>query len=163
MALTIIVSLPVVFEVIPKLSSSIASIIVGIVFLLRFYDFYDSYHYFDKRFHHLETITNILEDAKFKKTVIKMDEKLRKELFIMDWGLPIESLLLSSMNHPESPLSFKAVDESFAVSPAPDSLFSCFQLSPQSILDKNYFKLEQSPYHIIKYEDLLTTVPNQGQ
>lgn len=163
MALTIIISLPFVFEVVPKLSSSIASMVVGIIFLLRFYDLSDSFHYFNKRFHHLEKITNILEEAKFKKTVIKMDEKLRKELFIMDWGLPIESLLLSSMNHPESPLSFKAVDESFVISPAQDSIFSCFQLSPQSILDKNYFKLEKSPYHTIKYDDLLTTVPYPAQ
>ena len=108
-------------------------------FIIRFCYIANGYFFFHQRYQQLEKVTYSLYEKNIPKALIKEEGKLADEKYLMSWGLPVESMMLADVNGYKNPVTFKIVDKNFKASESIDSFYSCFKFSPNSILDKKYF------------------------
>lgn len=151
MALSIIISLPIIYEIYNRLHVSKTFIyIISFFFIIRFCYIANGYFFFHHRYQQLEKVTYSLYEKNIPKALIKEEGKLADEKYLMSWGLPVESMMLADVNGYKNPVTFKIVDKNFKASESIDSFYSCFKFSPNSILDKKYFIINTTR----KYETL---------
>ena len=65
----------------------------------------------------------------------------------MDWGLPIESLMLSKVEGKNVQATFKIVYDTIPSLHTTDSFYSCFDIQPVKILNKSYFAIDSTQYY----------------
>lgn len=73
----------------------------------------------------------------------------------MDWGLPIESLLLSQIEGNKVQATFKIVYDTVPFLNTTDSFYSSFDIQPVHILNPDYFMLDSTQF----YETFKDTKP----
>lgn len=149
MALAVIAATPFVMEVLPRLKPAVVAGIVAGIFLVRLCYIGQAYTFFNDRYACLEKITERLHEQKISKAVMMLDEKRANELFIMDWGLPIESIMLSSLKNYDPQVTFKLLKDP-EIRPLPaDSFYSCFSIKPISEMDRRYYRLDTSSQYTV--------------
>lgn len=143
MALSLILVIPFVIHIVPRISSQkVVLILFLVIFATRLGYIAQAYPYFLGRFNQLDRMTSSLQEEGTHNALFIMDKKTADSLFIMDWGLPIESMMLSKTKGYNIPTTFKGVDTAFKIRPVKDSFYSCFSVDAISSLDKRYFKLD---------------------
>lgn len=151
MALSIILLTPFVIEAIPELKlNRISFVLVIAIFAIRLAYIFNSYSYFHNRFVRLETITHTLQKQGISKALFIQNPAITDSQFIMSWGLPIESMMLSKAEGYTPQTTFKIVDENFKIEPLVDSFYSSFEKQPISFLDPKYFQLDTTQYKVFK-------------
>jgi len=149
--LSVIISTPFVLylpEMIRK--AGLIAAVFAALFFTRLGYIHHSFTYFHNRLEQLDQLTNTLAQQKINKAVIVEDKSITNQLFIMDWGLPVESLLLSELNGMKPAVTFKLVDQQFETRQLKDSFYSCFEVQPVSLLNKKYFSIDTThSYHVI--------------
>lgn len=147
-ALSIIISTPLAIW---SMKNRKASVMILIIFGIRLGYIFNSYDYFHQRYKNLEAVTHTLQQSDINKAVILEDQKKSEELFIMDWGLPIESLLLSKMEEHDIQTTFKIVREPILIPQNTDSFHAAFKLQSIESLNDKYFILDSTKnYEVIK-------------
>lgn len=149
MAFSLIIATPFVYYFLAAAKK--AKLIIGFVafiFLVRLVYIHDAYLFFHERYQQLEKLTLDLSSKGQDKVLIQRNKEL-EQTFIMDWGLPVESLMLSKMKGIKQPVSFKLVDENFIPSTAVDSFYAPFKLIPVSDLNSNYFQPNKTGNYIL--------------
>ncbi|HMO37909.1 MAG TPA: hypothetical protein PKC76_06775 [Saprospiraceae bacterium] len=151
MALSIIMMTPFVIDMIPafRQKSLIPSLFI-LIFSIRILYILESFSYFNNRYTALEKITVQLQAQDIKKALIVQDKATADSIFIMDWGLPAESMMLSVIKGFEPPVTFKVITPDFIITQPRDSFYSCFDLQAISRLNSKYFQPDTTqPYLII--------------
>ncbi len=110
---------------------------------------------FQQRLEWTNTVINQMEKKNFQKLIITDVDKSIKESIILPWGLPVESLILSSAWSPSSSRTF-LIDQTERGGKGNDIFLSCFEDIQIDKLNKTYFNLDKSSgYQIAKYTELM--------
>lgn len=150
MALSIIMMAPFVIDMIPAFrQKSLATSLLVIIFSIRMFYILQSFPYFNARYTALEKITAHLQAQDIKKALIVQDTNTSDSIFIMDWGLPAESMMLSVIKGYEPPVTFKVITPDFIITQPRDSFYSCFDLQAITWLNNKYFQLDTTQNYII--------------
>lgn len=163
MIISIVIMLPIVYftNEIKRLNN--ASLLLIILFSLQFiYKFYGSYQYFDTRLKNVNSIIEFCNKKNITKGLVIVDKSIINEYFIMDWGLPVETLSFSH-NYSEKEITVKSITpeekEKFTFSlNNTDTFLHCFKSLPiDSCVSSVFFDLESnSSYEILPTEELLS-------
>ncbi len=152
-ALSIIISTPLAIW---SMKNRKAFVILLIIFGIRLLYIFNSYDYFHQRYKNLETVRHSLQQSGINKAIIIEHQEKSEELFIMDWGLPIESLLLSKMKGHDIQTTFKVVREPILIPHNTDSFHAAFKLQSIESINDKYFILDNTQnYEVIKGVDNL--------
>ena len=159
MAFAIIVATPFVFQVIPAMRGAVAVGVMAFIFLVRLAYIGYSYRDFDSRFAMLDNLTQTLHQSGIRKAVITMENPPRDQVFFMDWGTPVESMMLSDLRGYAQPITFKIVSPDFVLPQHSALLFlNCFGTDTIRKINMQYFPLDTtSPYKTLRWNDLPTS------
>ncbi|HTO16064.1 MAG TPA: hypothetical protein VLZ83_09845 [Edaphocola sp.] len=150
--LSIILAAPFVWYIFKfQVNKKIISIIFISIFSIRLFFIFDAYQFFHHRFKNLQSINNTLYDQNIHKALIIAEEQAANAYFVMSWGLPVESMLLSKLENKNPVVTFKIVPPDFKVQNIADSFYSCFTILPQSFLNKDYILIDsKQEYKVIE-------------
>lgn len=110
---------------------------------------------FQQRLEWTNTVIKQMEKKNFQKLIITDVDNSIKESIILPWGLPVESLILSSARSPSSSRTF-LIDQTERGGKGNDIFLSCFEDIQIDKLNKTYFNLDKSSgYQIVKYTELM--------
>jgi hypothetical protein len=155
MALAIIIGTPFAYFLWPQMKPAMGSVVLILLFSIRFYYIQASATLFEKRYTAIGSITQQLHARGINKAVLIKDLPA-EHLFLTDWGTPVESLLYSSLQGYEPQVSFKLVDNKPDTLPATDRFISCFEEMQIKALNARYFKLDTSkPYQVLPLSQFL--------
>lgn len=147
-ALAIIVSTP---AAIWAINYKNAHVILLLIFTIRMVYIFASYHFFHHRYTNLETALNTIQGKNLNKVLVIDGYQKAQETFIMDWGLPIESMMLSNIQGDKIQSTFKVVYDNPQIIQAKDSLYSSFNIQSMEILNTQYFNLDTTKrYEVIE-------------
>ncbi len=148
MCWSIILSAPFVFYVFNSIKDT--KIIVAVfvfIFLSKAPSLYTSSIKFQKRVDFLESIVADSQSQNKTKSYLKSDKYLELNLeseLLMTWGLPVESLLLSSMDSNTPTTTVKLFEKDKQVSIATDSVYTAFKFVHIDKLNSRYFILDKT-------------------
>jgi hypothetical protein len=144
MALAIIIATPFVLQVLPQLNGKTMAVLFAAIFIIRLGYIGNAYQLFNRRLTTVERITDNLHKQHIDKATFLIGKSHSDELFVYNWGLPIESIMISELKHYSPRVTFKVVTDSLSIryTPGRDSFFSCFNLVPVKEQDKRYFSLD---------------------
>lgn len=130
-------------------SKAIVLPVFSIIVLVRLFYIFDAYQFYHHRLKNLETLTDALHEKQINKAIIVSDKVTSDAHFVMDWSLPTESILLSTIKGYQPAITFKVVDANFEFRQLSDSFYSNFNIVPISELNKRYFVVDNvQDYHI---------------
>jgi len=143
--LAIILATPFVMQIFDVLKSK--KLVLGIfavIVAVRLFYIFDAYQFYHHRFENLDAVTTKLHEQGINKALIVADEKTANKDFVMTWGTPTESMLLSSVKQYDPLVTFKIVDKNFEIRPIADSFHACFNVLPNSFLNRHYFNIDST-------------------
>lgn len=153
-ALTIIVAAPAVFYVLPKMRGAMAVAAMLLVCAIRLAYICDAYGFFNRRLMLLSSLTKSLHQAHISKAVITMDGHARDIVFYMDWGTPVESMMLSDLKGYTRQITFKIVGPEYVLPQPNKTLFlNCFGTDSIKAVDARYFPVDSSAYRVLTWSD----------
>lgn len=157
MALCLIIATPLVLQLAEtKINKHLITLLFLIIFSIRLGYIFDAYGYFRNRLNHLTHLIEVLAEKQISKALIVSEKSFSDELFIMDWGLPVESLMLSKVKGYTIPVTFKVVQQDFKIIPEQDSFYSCFGKQALTELNTDYFQPDTTKqYTVIQDLELL--------
>jgi len=142
MCMSIIMATPFVFEVLGRLRTSrIVLIAAVIIFGLQIPKLYQGLTKFQSRLVSLENLVDKAANAKISKGYV-IEKSSLNDTFLMTWGLPIETLLLSSIETDKPATTIKPLKADRKVILTKDSVYTAFDLIPISDLDSDHFRLD---------------------
>jgi hypothetical protein len=139
------------------------AIFIILILLVRLCYIGISYEYFHKRLKNLELALEGVENKQITKALIVDSREKSNEKFIMDWGLPVESILLSKLQGKDVQTSIKVVTDIPTPLPKAHALYSCFGIEPIRNLNFVYFDLDSTtPYRLfVGIDELVETEGTQ--
>jgi hypothetical protein len=160
MVLGIIVATPFVLHLIPRLRPGAALLILSIVFGIRIVYTCLSFVLFDARYRSESAIVEALHRQGIHKAFIVAEKSVSNRLFVMDWGSPWESILLSNLKGYAPQITFQIVEPSFNVPEQnAQSFVTPFYKIEARQLNPRYFQIDSlSSYRVLKLEELLPYV-----
>lgn len=154
MAMAIIVATPFVFYFLPVLREKQILGLVAAILLIRLIYIGFSFSQFNERFISLRDHVDALRGSGVTKVLIENTPEL-KEKYLMNWGLPVESLMFSAMEERAQPVTFKVIEPGEKDLISSDSFYSSFRIMKIAELNPYYFKLDTiQPYRITSFQDL---------
>lgn len=114
---------------------------------------------YTKRLQNLDKLTTYTSAKDITKGILILDSEQSKKYFLMDWGLPIETLFRSTIQG-KTPLTVKPMtNDSLKLNEAlnlkEDKFISCFRLDSIITLPKKYLNLDTTnTYQIIPISEL---------
>lgn len=151
--LSIILATPIVFYL-QDIKTNIRwiAVVTCFVFAVRLGYIGNSFFLFHERYKTIETIINTMQEKGMYKLLIAEDKQVSEKIFLMDWGLPVESMVLSQINGNNTLHTFKIVTDSIPLINNSDSFYSCFSIEHKNKLNAQYFVLDTTEnYHRIKH------------
>lgn len=149
-----IIALPLAFHnhLLPFSKKWFAGLIL-IAFLWRGLEIYRASDYFTKRLEQLESLVISCNELSQGPVLLYTNDQQSHNL-IMDWGLPVESLLHSNLNTHLTSTSCKIISD--ATNLQLDSVFHApFKIMPLDTLNSNYFKFKEwGRYKLVEIEAL---------
>lgn len=102
MPLTLFVIIPLLFDIVPFINKKkVVVLLFSIIFVIRLLTIYNHHKPYTNRVSWLqEQLDNNQRNYTSNKIIIPFSKELEQKLY-MTWGIPYESLLLSSLNNPE--------------------------------------------------------------
>ncbi len=145
MGLSIIWAAPFVFHVIPCIKPSVVFPALLFVYAVSILNIASSFSYFNNRLNKLQQVVSWLHKNEVNKALFIQKDASAQQDFIMTWGLPVESLFLSSITNSNQPaITFKLVDSNFNTNEqSTDSFYSCFSTESIQNIDTNFIKIDK--------------------
>lgn len=135
----------------------------SIIVLVRLFYIFDAYQFYHHRFENLDAVITRLHDQGINKALIVAENDAANDRFVMTWGTPTESMLLSGVKGYKPFVTFKIVDPNFVIRPIADSFHSCFNVLPNSFLDRHYFNIDSTQdYKVFEGLDQFPVESNQA-
>ena len=154
MALSIILATPFVLWILKSTKYYLSTLLLICIFSIRIGYIVHSYSYFNERFLTLERHVQNLKNKNIYKALLINDSKNSTDQYIISWGLPIESLLLSKLNNDSIQTTFKIIENTPQDNGNKKTFHSSFKTIPIFNLNRAYFNLDSSqPYTIINSLD----------
>jgi hypothetical protein len=144
-AFGMLAALPFVHTGLGRLSNLRVVAVLLLVFVSRWPPLYAGYQYFHSRYERLERLTT--SHAGQKLLIVSPTDKTN-EAFIIDWGLPVESLLLSQTLGYKPQTTIKVTSALPADQPGRDAFYGCFKTEPVDTLNSFYFQLDTGVYQV---------------
>lgn len=129
-------------------------IMLSLIFLVRIVYLYDSYLFFHQRLEKLQLATAYLQEQGKNKVLFPRNKEL-SDHYLMDWGLPVESIMLTQLEGRNPQATFKLVDENVEVRTGVDSFYTSFKYLPMSDLNPDYFHLDPQQEYLLLDEEVL--------
>ena len=157
--IAIIVATPFVFDFLPRLKSSTAAWVLAVIFVVRILYIISFLQPFTERNNMTEKILAQMRKKGIDKLALYNDAHLMS-VSKLYWGLPYESLYISSMdgNKPQLTFLFVNPDEKQIMENIknPKLFVEAFGGFPSSLLNKDYFQVDSTkPYTVMTYAELL--------
>ncbi|HET8573566.1 MAG TPA: hypothetical protein VFL76_06815 [Edaphocola sp.] len=154
-ALAIILAAPLVFDFCIPDPENIVALILVTVFGIRLAYILCAFSYFDSRFRRLVRLVDTLQSKNIHKAVIVEKQQQSEGNFIMAWGLPVESMMLSEIQGYPVQTTLKIMaDRPEILMNATDSIYAPFDKKPAAVLNRQYFHLDtMQRYRVLSAED----------
>ncbi len=151
MGLSLIVCTPFLFETMKYIKkSNIALALFVLIYLLKIPHLSTSLEKFKMRLTHLEANVEEAKSQQIQKGIL-IDSDDLKEKFLVNWGVPIESTLLSSLNSKKAPTTIKIINSGSHYSTSTDSFYTAFEFVPISKLNSKYFEFSnETRYEVLR-------------
>lgn len=153
-ALAILLATPLAFKF-AKSETTYVFLVFAIFFGIRLVYIFDSFSYFDARYQRLNRFVTVLQQKDIEKAVIVEDQQQSENDFIMNWGLPVESMMLSELNGYPKQTTFKIISaHPENLMRARDSFYAPFDIKSTTVLNPQYFRLDSTQnYQILSAID----------
>jgi len=153
-ALAIILAAPLVFKF-AKSENTYAFLFVAIFSGVRLVYIFGSFSYFDARYQRLSRFMTVLQQKDIRKAIIVEEQQQSENDFIMSWGLPVESMMLSELNGYPMQTTFKIISaKPENLMRARDSFYAPFDIKSTTVLNPRYFRLDSTQnYQILSADD----------
>lgn len=150
MAFAVIAAVPFVYHFLPKLSSGNIALILFLIFAVRIGYITNSGFFFHDRYLALESIIDTSKEKGITKGVVRIDKNI-SQTFLMTWGLPVETLTLSTLKGYNPLITIKAISGEEVIPTSKDTFLSCFSKMNVSELNPFYFKIDTTNYQFIDF------------
>lgn len=148
MALSIIIALPFVWNYL--VHNRIMSLLFLSVILVRLVYIYDADTYFKDRFNRMSALADHYKANEQSKVLIIESNESIKEQWIMNWGFPAETMLLSKVKGDDVQTTIRISDVHLPLITSRDSFYTGFDIWPVSKLNPDYFQLDSTKtYEVI--------------
>jgi hypothetical protein len=158
MPLSIICCTPFVYYTLPALKKQYALALLILIFAIRLGYIQHSSKLFTDRVATLEQIRAAMKKNGIKKAIVTRTDDANQQL-IMNWGTPVESIVLSKLDGEVPQLTFICADSSMLKSfntTSRDTLLGCFEKVPVSSINSRYFVVDTaSVYTTLTYAELM--------
>jgi hypothetical protein len=125
--------------------------ILIMIFAVRLGYIFNAYSYFENRLDNLKVVVSYLQTKNCNKALIIENSKKSNSYFIMSWGIPVESMMLSSLEGDTIMTTFKISDENKEMLQATDLFYSSFGTESIKALNNQYFRLDTTQkYQVIE-------------
>ncbi len=156
MPLTLFVILPLLFDIVPNIKKKrLVVLLFSLIFVIRLVTIYNHHRPYSNRIVWLqEQLDNIQRNYTSNKVIIPFTKELEDRLY-MTWGIPYESLLLSSMNNREHSMTIfvpKGGEPSLVRDIQVQDLWFASDfgaINSDEISDNVYFDLKRDVYIIV--------------
>jgi hypothetical protein len=153
--LSIFVLFPFVFEVAPLMNVKIALSMIAVIFFLRLNTIYHAHKPFTER---IVWINEMLKRNKGKFIVSEYHVPMQK--LKMTWGVPYESILLSSIASPESARTFIILEDTYgkyaAYAETENNFYGMFGgVIDYKDINQDYFRLAPEKYRVLLPEEVI--------
>lgn len=154
MGMAIILAAPFVFYFLPQLKErEMLGLVTGIL-LVRLIYIGLSFPIFNERLSTLQNHVDIVKSSGSHKVIIENTPELQQK-YLMTWGLPVESLMLSALKDKDDPVTFKNIEKSAIKEISRVSFYSSFRIMDMNELNSYYFKLDSIQNYIYtSFEEL---------
>lgn len=151
MPITIFLVLPLLYysHKIPKIMMQGITILS---FLFWFFHIIPSYHTFKTRLEWQSMILRKMENKSIQNLMLTNLQKPTSDMLMMQWGLPVESLILSTIEH-QRPMTF-LVNQPERIVNAEHHFISCFEQLPYHKLNNRYFPLDSTSTYLMQDYDI---------
>ncbi|MCO6460904.1 MAG: hypothetical protein J5I59_05835 [Saprospiraceae bacterium] len=146
MPLSIIIGIPALSYLPVLLKGRSLFIIFFLIFTYRIFIIYEESNVFQRRLDKTQAILREMKTRNISKAIIPENANLQHE-YLMTWGLPSESLILSSIRNDGDCRTFKIItqkDTVQALQTLRNSYLDCFKQVPASELNSRYFRIDTS-------------------
>lgn len=153
--LSIILSTAFVYELFDRLKDTRKlSLLLGIILLIRIGYILESCSFFHQRYKNLERITESLHRDGLSKAIVLSDDALAKQTLLMNWGLPVESLLLSELKGYRPAITVKMVSVEEQISQLADTFYAPFDKRSHHFLNADYIHFDtMQRYQLVKHPE----------
>lgn len=143
-ALAVFILFPFVFELLPALRGRSVLILLSAIFFLRLNTIFHTQHKYRNR---LNQVREVLASTPGK-FVLPL-EAYPAQSGMMTWGIPYESVLLTSLQSPDSCRSFAVLRDISTVQRGERLVYTVFGKVDYANLNPVYFRPKAQPYRII--------------
>ena len=151
--LALIISTPFVFETIQLIKNHrIVLLAFVLIFLFKIPQLYNSLDKFQNRLTQLEHMVEVAQEKDLEKAYIYNSVEL-EGTFLMTWGIPIETTLLSCIKDEEELVSVKVLNKNQNISIATDSVYTAFKFLAIEDLNIDYFNFSKNTRYKPLYPD----------
>ena len=145
---TLILALPFVDKIIELMPHRrVVLLIMLCLFISKLPGLMRSLDKFQYRLETLKEVYNKADSNETSKVLLEYDAELDQRL-LMTWGLPVETLLYSTLKNKSQATSIKLVDKQFAQTASLDSVYTAFALLPSGRLNADYFVTDTSQAYL---------------
>ncbi len=159
MPLSVICCIPFVYFVLPKQQMRPAVVLMVIAFSVRLVYIFTAATPFTNRVAMLDSMINKMRDKNISKAIIPWPVAGLDSALIMNWGAPVESIMLSKLKGevPQRTFIFLTPDLMFITrNMGNDTLLGCWEKRPPSRINSYYFQPDRSgPYKEVTYSALM--------
>ena len=146
------------FYVLPKLNNRVSVVLLALIFCIRLGYIHHAAEKFSARIALLENISTKMKEKGLHKIVIT-NAGATDSTLIMNWGAPVESILISGLKHEAPQSTFIFLDstqmKTFSTS-SKDTLLGCFEKGAANQLNTRYFQLDTTvSYQAISFAELM--------
>jgi len=148
-----------VFNFLPRLKPPKATVLLSGIFIVRLVYIMSFLPSFTLRNDMEERLLTQMRKKGITKLAIYNDQRLR-DTAILDWALPYESMIMSSMDHDPSQLNFLFVNpddkETISKLNGLRDFYNVWNIMPIAHLNKAYYNLDSvKPYQVMTYEEFM--------
>lgn len=159
MPLAIITSVPFVYFVLPRLKTKLSVGILVFVYLVRLAYMHQAVKPFSERLALLEKMNTQMRNKGLSKVIITDPPNEANTTLIMNWGAPVESMLLSGLKgeRPQRTFIFMNADEiKVNANVANNTMIGCWEYWTPEKMDSYYFAADTTtPYKIMTFSKLM--------
>jgi hypothetical protein len=153
MGMTVILCIPFVAEVLPRLQSRVVIPVLALSFAARLVYIAAAAPEFNQRLQFLQQFTSVLQQAGETKVIIPRqteDAPLERAL-IMSWALPVETMMLSTMEGGPVVTATQVYEQEIdAKTPVhPQDFMTTFSVIPLQDMNRFYFRYDTSGFYKI--------------
>ena len=158
MPLSIICCAPFVYYTLPTLKKQFTLVLLTLVFSIRLGYIQHSSKLFTDRVATLHQIKVQMKKHGLTKAIVTQSENANQQL-IMNWGTPVESIVLSKLDGEVPQRTFICADSGMLKgfnTTSKDTLLGCFEKVPASSINGGYFVMDTtSVYSTLTYGELM--------